>query len=58
LSLLFIPALQGKKKRLFDNKGREKWYRLSDWKKAYVTFAAPADYQEAWEQQRQRQRQE
>jgi ribosomal protein L23 len=34
---------EGKKKRRLDPKtGRPKWVRLPDWKKAYVTFRAPA----------------
>jgi ribosomal protein L23 len=32
---------QGKKKRIFDPKGRPKWYRQTDWKKVYVTVKPP-----------------
>ncbi|KIZ04567.1 ribosomal protein L23 [Monoraphidium neglectum] len=32
---------EGKKKRIFDPKGRPKWYRQTDWKKVYVTVKPP-----------------
>lgn len=39
----------GKKKRRYDPKGRSFWVRLSDWKKAYVTFKPPPEVQAQWE---------
>eukprot|EP00879_Flechtneria_rotunda_P002307 GHRR01002501.1.p1 GENE.GHRR01002501.1~~GHRR01002501.1.p1 ORF type:complete len:181 (+),score=73.91 GHRR01002501.1:175-717(+) len=42
---------QGKRKRQIDEKGRPHYYRLSDWKKAYVVFKPPPEVQHKYDEQ-------